>query len=297
MSNSLSDISEKELAELSAVLCKNMGLVSDFFSGSRSEVFLPSKTEIIQIVELARTVLFPGFFGNDEISLKGFSFHVASCIDNMARKLKEQIKRGFCFGKKKHKMDCSDCEKCAGEITNKFISRLPSIQELLFLDAKAAYDGDPSATSIDECIYSYPGLLAITNYRIAHELYLMNVPIIPRIITEHAHSVTGIDIHPAAKIGKSFFIDHGTGVVIGETCIIGDKVRLYQGVTLGAKSIKTNDNGEIIKGLPRHPILEDDVVVYSGASVLGRITIGKGAVIGGNVWLTSDVGPGETKIR
>jgi serine O-acetyltransferase len=163
----------------------------------------------------------------------------------------------------------------------------------LSADVQAAYEGDPAATSPEETILCYPGILAITNYRLAHELHLVGVPLLPRIITEHAHSITGIDIHPGATIGEQFFIDHGTGVVIGETCNIGSRVRIYQGVTLGAKSFPLDDDGNPIKGIPRHPIVEDDVVIYGGATILGRITIGCGSVIGGNVWLTRSVPPGS----
>ena len=283
---------EKELSELSSYLCDRIADFSPSTSRNRPEILLPSRTEVIRFTELARTVLFPGFFGNDEITAKSISFNVAYCIDEMTRKLKEQIKRGFCFGRAEHVMNCGACEHSAEQISKKFVSLLPSIQNFLLLDAQAAYKGDPSATSVDECIYSYPGLLAVTNYRIAYELQLMKVPIIPRIITEYAHSITGIDIHPSAKIGKSFFIDHGTGVVIGETCVIGDNVRLYQGVTLGAKTFDKNEDGNVVKGSLRHPILEDNVIVYSGATILGRVTVGEGSVIGGNVWLTHDVPPG-----
>ena len=167
------------------------------------------------------------------------------------------------------------------------------MQRLLALDVKAAYEGDPAAANQDEVIFCYPGLVAITNYRLAHELRLLGVPIIPRIITEAAHSSTGIDINPGAVIGERFFIDHGTGVVIGETGIIGDRVRLYQGVTLGAKSFQFDDEGNPVRGIDRHPIVEDDVTIYSGATILGRVTIGRGSVIGGNVWLVHSVPPGS----
>jgi serine O-acetyltransferase len=169
------------------------------------------------------------------------------------------------------------------------------IRTQLGTDALAAYDGDPAAKSPDEAVFSYAGMSAITYHRIAHELHRLEVPLIPRIIAELAHSATGIDIHPGAQIGSRFFIDHGTGVVIGETCIIGEHVRLYQGVTLGAKSFTTDAHGHLTKGLPRHPIVEDDVVIYAGATVLGRITIGRGSTIGGNVWLTESVPP-ETRV-
>jgi serine O-acetyltransferase len=165
------------------------------------------------------------------------------------------------------------------------------VQQCLVLDAQAAYDGDPAATDPTEAIFCYPGLLALTSHRIAHELHRLGVPLLPRIINEHAHSLTGIDIHPGAQLGTSLFIDHGTGVVIGETCVIGNRVRIYQGVTLGAKSFPLDDDGKPIKGVPRHPIVEDDVILYAGATVLGRVTIGRGSVIGGNVWLVRSVPP------
>ena len=162
---------------------------------------------------------------------------------------------------------------------------------MLISDVRAAYEGDPAATSPDEAVFCYPGVLAITKHRLAHELYRLGVPLLPRMISEQAHSVTGIDIHPGATVGRGFFIDHGTGVVVGETCLIGDRVRIYQGVTLGAKSFPLDDYGNPVKGIPRHPIIEDDVVIYSGATILGRVTIGTGSVIGGNVWLTRSVDP------
>ncbi len=175
-----------------------------------------------------------------------------------------------------------------------FIGRLPEIRRVLETDVQAAYEGDPALSNPDEAIFCYPGLLAITSQRLAHELLKLKVPLIPRIITEHAHSLTGIDIHPGARIGERFFIDHGTGVVIGETSIIGNNVRIYQGVTLGAKSFPLDEHGNPIKGIDRHPIVEDDVTIYSNATILGRVTLGKGSVIGGNVWLTRSVPPGST---
>jgi serine O-acetyltransferase len=175
-----------------------------------------------------------------------------------------------------------------------FIAQLPHIRQMLSEDARAAYEGDPAAQSLGETIFCYPSIKAMTNYRVAHELYHLGVPLIPRIITEMAHSSTGIDIHPGAHIDKFFFIDHGTGVVIGETCVIGTGVKIYQGVTLGAKSFPKDKNGNPIKGIPRHPIIEDNVTIYSGATILGRITIGNGSIIGGNVWLTQSVPPHST---
>jgi serine O-acetyltransferase len=178
-------------------------------------------------------------------------------------------------------------------MTTRFLAGLPEVQGKLALDVAAAYQGDPAALSPDETIFCYPGVLAITNHRIAHSMHRLGVPLIPRIINELAHSATGIDIHPGASIGESFFIDHGTGVVIGETAIIGNRVRLYQGVTLGAKSFPLDEHGRPIKGIQRHPIVEDDCVLYSGATVLGRVVIGHGSTVGGNVWLTRSVAPGS----
>jgi len=179
----------------------------------------------------------------------------------------------------------------AARLTAGFLRRLPEVRRRLALDAVAAYEGDPALKTRDEAIFAYPGIFAVTNQRIAHRLHVLGVPLIPRIITEYAHTLTGIDIHPGARIGGRFFIDHGTGVVVGETAVIGERVRLYQGVTLGAKSFPLDEQGNPIKGVDRHPIVEDDVVVYSGATILGRITIGKGSSIGGNVWLTQSVPP------
>jgi serine O-acetyltransferase len=249
---------------------------------------LPSRDEVIGIVEALRTVLFPGYFGPSDLTTDSIAFHVGSTLDRLRRGLREQIRRGLCFS-------CKECDpECAtrtDRATQRFLERLPAVRRLLATDVQAAYEGDPAATSPDEAIFCYPGVLAVTNYRLAHELYKLGVPLIPRIITEHAHSTTGIDIHPGATIGESFFIDHGTGVVIGETCVIGKRVRLYQGVTLGAKSFPLDEKGNPIKGIKRHPDVEDDVVVYSEATILGAITIGRGSVIGGNVWLTRDVPP------
>jgi serine O-acetyltransferase len=179
------------------------------------------------------------------------------------------------------------------EVTSEFALCLPKVRAELESDVRAAYEGDPAATSIDEAVFCYPGITAITNHRIAHQLYVLGVPLIPRIVAEIAHADTGVDIHPGAQIGASFFIDHGTGVVIGETTIIGERVRLYQGVTLGAKSFPLDEHGHPMKGIPRHPVVEDDVEIYAGATILGRITIGRGSSIGGNVWLTHAVPEGS----
>lgn len=255
---------------------------------------LPSRVAISDIVEDLRSVLFPGYFGATDVSAKSMSFHVGSILDRVHKALQEQVGRGFCYVcEQTDTEDCGLCETRAADVTHAFLARLPEVQHLLATDVAAAYEGDPAAPSPDEAVFSYPGILAMTNHRIAHELYRLHVPVIPRIITEQAHSLTGIDIHPGATIGESFFIDHGTGVVIGETSEIGDRVRIYQGVTLGAKSFPLDEHGNPVKGVPRHPIVEDDVIIYSGATILGRIRIGKGSVVGGNVWLDRSLPPGS----
>ena len=212
-------------------------------------------------------------------------------LDSIFRLLMEQIRRGICFTCADSDVQCPQCDSDSEEKALAFLDGLPEIRDLLASDVKAAYAGDPAAKTPGETIFCYPSITAMTNHRIAHSLYRLNVPLIPRIISEMAHSRTGIDIHPGAGIGEQFFIDHGTGVVIGETCVIGKRCRLYQGVTLGALSFTKNEEGILVKGQPRHPILEDDVTVYAGATVLGRVTIGRGTIIGGNVWLTQNVPP------
>ena len=249
---------------------------------------LPSRDAVVDIVEALRSVLFPGYFGPSDLTPENAAFHMGSTLDRIGRDLREQIKRGFCFACRERLEECEARTEAAAQ---RFFAQLPAVRRVLATDVQAAYEGDPAATSPDEAIFCYPGMLAVTNFRLAHELYAQEVPLIPRMMTEHAHSVTGIDIHPGATIGEGFFIDHGSGVVIGETCIIGDRVRLYQGVTLGAKSFPLDENGNPIKGIDRHPIVGDDVVIYSEATILGRVTIGHGSVIGGNVWLTRDVAP------
>jgi serine O-acetyltransferase len=241
-------------------------------------------------------VIFPGYVGNRDVTEESLGFHIGSALHKASLIMVDEIHRGLCFACKRDKVDRRPeaCLSQAKRITADFLLRLPEIRHLLALDAVAAYEGDPAASSPSEAIFCYPGVLALTCHRIAHELYKFGVPMIPRIIAEHAHSRTGIDIHPGATIGRRTFIDHGTGVVVGETAIIGDRVRIYQGVTLGAKSFPMDDSGNPIKGIDRHPIIEDEVTIYSGATILGRVTIGKGAVIGGNVWLTRDVAPGAT---
>lgn len=254
---------------------------------------MPSIEMMGDIVEMIRTVLFPGYFGNSEVRPETMRFYLGATVDRIFRLLSEQIKRGFCFFCTDNEdKGCVQCEVKGRDITILFIESLPEIRRLVATDVQAAYEGDPAVINYGETIFSYPSIKAVTNQRIAHVLYQNKVPMIPRIITEMAHSDTGIDIHPGAHIGEYFFIDHGTGVVIGETAVIGNNVRLYQGVTLGAKSFPLDKEGNPIKGIPRHPLVEDNVIIYSGATILGRVKIGHGSVIGGNVWLTHDILPG-----
>jgi len=283
-----SDEGELELGPLATALWEAGNGLKRPMSECPNSQPLPSRDKVADIVETLRTVLFPGYFGPSELSAENALFHIGNTLYEIRRDLHEQIKRGICFA-------CCDrdpvCEERAESATASFLARLPEVRRLLATDVQAAYEGDPAARSPDETIFCYPGVLAIMNQRLAHELYLLEVPLIPRMMTEHAHSITGIDIHPGATVGEGFFIDHGTGVVIGETAVIGERVRLYQGVTLGAKSFPLDEEGHPIKGIDRHPIVEDDVVVYSEATILGRVTIGRGSVIGGNVWLTRSVPP------
>jgi serine O-acetyltransferase len=256
---------------------------------------LPSRTEIVELVALLRSVIFPGYFGNRDVTEESLGFHMGATLHRASLIMVDEVHRGLCFacGKDAEARTPAVCLSHARSVTTELLRRLPEIRRLLALDAVAAYEGDPAASGPSEAIFCYPGVRALTSHRIAHELYRLGVPLIPRIIAEHAHSETGIDIHPGAAIGERFFIDHGTGVVIGETTVIGNRVRIYQGVTLGAKSFPLDGDGNPIKGIDRHPIIEDEVTIYSGATILGRITIGRGSVIGGNVWLTRDVPPGS----
>jgi serine O-acetyltransferase len=254
---------------------------------------LPSRARVISIVEDVRALFFPGYFGTQDLRGDTLSFHIGATLDRMRVVLDEEIRRAVAFAEKHDLEACPHCSIAAAEATRKFVGRLPAVRRMVAGDVEAAFEGDPALRTRDEAIFAYPGIFAVTNQRIAHELHVLGIPLIPRIITEHAHTLTGIDIHPGARIGERFFIDHGTGVVIGETSVIGNRVRLYQGVTLGAKSFPLDADGKPIKGIDRHPVVEDDVVVYSGATILGRIVIGRGSSIGGNVWLTHAVPPGS----
>lgn len=259
---------------------------------------LPSGAMLCEIVELARAILFPGYFGNATLNSRTINYHIGVNVERLMELLTQQILAGLCsVEENSNQAYGEELRLKAAGLSAQFIARLPQIRRLLATDVEAAYNGDPAATSYGEVISCYPAIKAISNYRIAHQLRQLGVPLIPRIITEMAHSETGIDIHPGAQIGSHFTIDHGTGVVIGETCIIGNNVKLYQGVTLGAKSFPLDEDGKPIKGIPRHPILEDDVIIYSNATILGRITIGKGATVGGNIWVTQDVAPGDRIVQ
>lgn len=265
------------------------------FHEHRDGAPLPSGRALGEIVDLCRAILFPGFYGNSNLNSQTLKFHIGVGVERLYQLLSEQIMAGLCFVQDRDEPVCP--VERAQQLAAEFIERLPDLRRTLATDIEAAYNGDPAATSRGEIISCYPVIKAVSNYRIAHELYLQGVPLIPRIITEMAHSETGIDIHPEARIGHHFTIDHGTGVVIGATCIIGNHVKLYQGVTLGAKSFPLDEQGNPIKGIPRHPILEDNVIVYSNATILGRITIGRGTVIGGNLWVTESTKPGEHLVQ
>jgi serine O-acetyltransferase len=253
---------------------------------------LPSRKVLVGIAEGLRAVLFPNRLGMPDLTDESVDYYVGHVLDATLRDLLVQVRRELRFVSGLDATSNAEREQAAGIVRN-FAKRLPLIRSLLESDIQAAYEGDPAARSIDEVLVCYPGVTAITHYRLAHELHCLGAPLIARMISEIAHSATGIEIHPGARIGGSFFIDHGTGVVIGETAVIGEHVRLYQAVTLGAKRFPIDEHGHLVKGNLRHPIVEDDVVIYAGATILGRITIGRGSVIGGNVWLTRSVPPGS----
>lgn len=249
---------------------------------------LPSRKILQSVIEGLSAALFPNRLGLPDLKEEGLDYFVGHTLDTALRELFSQIKLELHFAADTQQTK-QPTDELAFSKTREFGNRLPKIREMLDTDIYAAFEGDPAARSLDEVLVCYPGIQAIIHHRIANELHKLGLPLVARIVSEIAHSATGIDIHPGATISESFFIDHGTGVVIGETAVIGRHVRLYQAVTLGAKRFPTDEQGHLIKGSPRHPILEDDVVIYAGATVLGRITIGQGSVIGGNVWLTHSV--------
>ena len=259
---------------------------------------LPSLKALEEIIMLSRSILFPGYYGKSSVTINTIPYHIGVHVERLHKLLSDQILAGLCFVCDDASADYEELaarRAHAEELAIRLIERLPQIRRTLATDVEAAYNGDPAAESFGEIISCYPVIKALTNYRVAHELVELGVPLIPRIMTEMAHSETGIDIHPAATIGDHFTIDHGTGVVIGATCVIGNNVKLYQGVTLGAKSFPLDEDGNPIKGIPRHPILEDNVVVYANATILGRITIGHDCVVGANVWVTKDMQPNTRK--
>jgi serine O-acetyltransferase len=259
---------------------------------------LPSTEKLALIVGMVREILFPGYFGNTSLRPNTIKHYMGVYVDELFESLSEQILAGLCFTcENPEEVDLQERNKHAQVLASEFISSLPEIRRKLVADVETAFIGDPAAKSRSEVIFCYPAIRAISNYRVAHQLLKLNVPLIPRIIGEMAHSETGIDIHPKAEIGESFTIDHGTGVVIGSTCIIGNNVKLYQGVTLGAKSFPLDENGNPIKGVPRHPIVEDNVIIYAQATILGRITVGENSVIGGNVWVTNNVPPNSKIVQ
>ena len=253
---------------------------------------LPSRAAITEIIGNLAAAMFPNRLGRPDLTDEGIDHYVGNLLDVALHALNEQLRRELLFVSNLDGLSEQDANR-ALEITREFARCLPRIRELLDTDILAAFQGDPAARSVDEVLVCYPGVTAIAHYRMANVLYRLGVPLTARMIAELAHSITGIDIHPGAQIGERFFIDHGTGVVIGETAIIGNNVRLYQAVTLGAKRFPAREDGSLVKGEPRHPIVEDDVVIYAGATVLGRVTIGRGSTIGGNVWLTRSVPPGS----
>lgn len=278
------------LDEVTRHLCKPSFLNGSGFAGESAR--LPSIVELKEIMERLRAALFPGYFGIHGQVGDSLRYHMAANLDSVYRKMIRQLVAGFCFDCQGANEPCTNCDQLGTQAAISFMKSLPKIRDLLAGDVRAAYEGDPAAHSPGEIIFCYPSITAMFHHRIAHEIYSLGSPVIARIIAEMSHSATGIDIHPGARIGSDFFIDHGTGVVIGETCIIGNSCRLYQGVTLGALSFPKNEDGSLTKGIARHPILEDRVIVYAGATILGRVTIGQGAVIGGNVWITQDVPAG-----
>lgn len=258
---------------------------------------MPSADILKEIVLLTRSVLFPGYFGDAAISGGNKMYYIGVNIDKLLLLLTKQIKAGLCYDSDENFETSKSMTEVAKEKATEFITQLPEIRRKLNTDVVAAYNGDPAAKSYGEIIFCYPSIRAISNYRIAHALLEIDVPLIPRIITEMAHSETGIDIHPGAKIGEYFTIDHGTGVVIGETSVIGNNVKIYQGVTLGAKSFPLDDEGNPIKGIDRHPKIGNNVIIYSNASILGNITVGDGTIVGGNIWVDRDVPAGSRLVQ
>jgi len=256
---------------------------------------IPSLRSVIEIIDRLREILFPGYFNKEKIDRTNLRYQIGQSVDIVFEILAEQITRSLRHECLRYNQPCVECVNLGHDAALRFLESVPKIRKVLATDVRAAYEGDPAAKSYDEIVFSYPGIFAINVYRVAHQLFERQIPLLPRIMTEYAHSITGIDIHPGARIGESFFIDHGTGVVIGETAVIGNNVRIYQGVTLGALSLP-RDAGERLRGKRRHPTIEDHVIIYAGATILGeKAVIGARSVIGGNVWITESVPP-DTKV-
>lgn len=256
---------------------------------------MPQRDCVIGALEMLLEVLFPGYGGRFNCRRAGLKFVIGHYLEDIYSALIEQVERAFSYQCRSVCCETCDCQSMADTAVVDLLANLPKIREVLKTDVHAALDGDPAAASTDEIVIAYPGLRAIAIHRVAHELYTSGVPLIPRVMSEHAHSLTGIDIHPGAEVGERFFIDHGTGVVIGETAVIGKDVKIYQGVTLGALSFPKDEKGQLIKGEKRHPNIADGVTIYAGATILGDVTIGSGSVIGGNVWITESL-PAHTKV-
>jgi serine O-acetyltransferase len=253
---------------------------------------LPSPERTIAVLQKLIEVLYPGIYGNPHLTRSNADLHISALLDDIAAELVEQAAVALHWSCRRGGTPCDKCDAAAHRAVDRFLGTLPRVRRLLALDIRAAYEGDPAARSFQEIMLAYPGLQAVTTYRLAHELHQLGVPLLARIMTEHAHRETGIDIHPGARIGRSFFIDHGTGVVVGETTVIGRNVKIYQGVTLGALSIPRDERGNVIRGKKRHPTIGDDVVIYAGATILGGDTvIGKGSIVGGNTWVVHSIPP------
>ena len=270
------------------------GSYAQLFHAYCEEEELPSGKVLQSLVELCRAILFPGYYGQARITGQTIRFHTGVAIEQLFEELSKQIYAGLCLASTSQTTSSQAAKATAERIAEEFISSLPELRSLLATDAEAMFDSDPAAQNPGEVIFCYPGFRAICNYRIAHVIYRLEVPFIPRMITEMAHSETGIDIHPGATIGHHFSIDHGTGIVIGETSVIGDYVRIFQGVSLAGAKLPPDEKGNTIRGIARHPILGNHVTVYSNATLIGKIHIGDGATICGNVWVAEDVPAGAT---
>lgn len=264
----------------------------------RHNIPMLSQDDVRHIVDLCRSLMFPGYFGSADINYDNIYFRTGVLLDDLRGMLERQVTAALCYlVNSVTPGELSALRFKSSMIAEAFIGSLVDIRDTLMTDVAAILAGDPAAEAEAEVIISYPGIKALINYRLAHRLLQLGVPVIPRLIAEQAHSETGIDIHPAAVIGNSFMIDHGTGIVIGATSIIGNNCRIYQGVTLGARSFVKDTEGNIVKGMPRHPILGNNVTIYANSTLLGRISVGDGAVIGGNLWVTRNVAPGEWLVQ